>query len=117
MSNGLGAEALRRQVSPERWLGLRYEDFCAAPEPTHRAIMDLLGEEGPSPFEGPDTVRLSPGHIVAGNPSRFTVGSVRIRADEEWRTRMSARDQRLVGWSTYPLRLRYGYGSGGGGGD
>jgi hypothetical protein len=116
-SNSLGAEVLRRQVPPERWLRLRYEDFCAAPVSTHRAIMDLLGEEGPSPFEGPDTVRLSPGHIVAGNPSRFTVGSVRIRADEEWRTRMSARDQRLVGWSTYPLRLRYGYGTGGGGGD
>jgi Sulfotransferase family len=116
-SNSLGAEVLRRHVPPDRWLRLRYEDFCAAPAQTHRAIMGLLGEEGPSPFEGPDTVRLSPGHIVAGNPSRFTVGSVRIRVDEEWRRDMSARDQRLVGWSTYPLRLRYGYGTGGGGGD
>jgi hypothetical protein len=112
-SNSLGAEVLRRHVPPERWLRLRYEDFCAAPAQTHAAIMDLLGEQAPSPFEGPDTVRLSPGHIVAGNPSRFEVGSVQIRADEEWRASMSARDQRLVGWSTYPLRLRYGYGGGG----
>jgi len=112
-SNSLGAEVLRRQVAQDRWLRLRYEDFCAAPADSYSAIMALLGEEGPSPFDGPDSVRLHPGHIVAGNPSRFEVGSVRIRVDEEWRQRMSARDQRLVGWSTYPLRLRYGYGSGG----
>lgn len=116
-SNALGAEVLRRQVPADRWLRLRYEDFCAAPAEAFRSVMALLGEDGPSPFESPDTVRLGPSHIVAGNPSRFTVGSVRIRADDEWRTAMSPRDQRLVGWSTYPLRLRYGYGSGGGGGD
>jgi len=116
-SNGLGAEVLRRHVPPDRWLRLRYEGFCAAPSDTHGAIMRLLGEQAPSPFQDPETVRLSPGHIVAGNPSRFAVGSVKIRVDEEWRTCMSARDRRLVGWSTYPLRLRYGYGAGGGGGD
>jgi len=116
-SNSLGAEILRRHVPADRWLRLRYEDFCAAPDETYRTIMGLLGEEGESPFDTSDTVRLSPGHIVAGNPSRFTVGTVRIRADEEWRESMRARDQRLVGWSTYPLRLRYGYGAGGGGGD
>lgn len=108
-SNCCGAEVLRHQVPPERWMRLRYEDFCAAPRESFRRIMGLLGEEGASPFEGPDTVRLSPGHIVAGNPSRFTVGAVRIRADEEWRGAMSRRDQQLVGWSTYPLRRRYGY--------
>ena len=115
-SNALGAEVLRRQVPADRWMRLRYEDFCAAPAETYRDIMGLLGEEAPSPFEG-DSVRLSPGHIVAGNPSRFTVGSVRLRVDDEWRRGMSARDQRLVGWSTYPLRLRYGYGAGGTGGE
>jgi hypothetical protein len=113
-SNCWGADVLRRHVPEERWLRLRYEDFCAAPRETFGAILGLLGEQGASPFEGPDTVRVNPGHIVAGNPSRFTVGPVKIRLDEEWRTAMSRRDQQLIGWSTYPWRRRYGYTGGGG---
>jgi hypothetical protein len=108
-SNACGAEVLHRYVPPDRWLRLRYEDFCAAPEQAYGAVMDLLGEDGGAPFEGPGVVRLGPSHIVAGNPSRFTTGSVRIEVDEEWRHAMSRRDQRLVGGATYPLRLRYGY--------
>ena len=111
-SNSWGAEVLSRRVPPERWLRLRYEDFCAAPYESYRAIMGLLEEDGGSPFEGPDVVRLSPGHIVAGNPSRFTTGSVRITVDEEWRQAMSRRDRQLIGGATYPLRRRYGYTSG-----
>ncbi len=108
-SNCWGADLLRRHVPPDRWLRLRYEDFCADPQDACLAIMGLLGEQGPAPFEGPDLVRVNPGHIVAGNPSRFTVGTVKIRLDEEWRTGMSRRDQRMIGWATYPLRRRYGY--------
>jgi hypothetical protein len=109
MSNSWGAEVLSRHVPEDRWLRLKYEDFCAAPFESFRAIMALLGEQGPSPFEGPDVVRLDPGHIVAGNPSRFTTGAVKIKVDEEWRRAMSRRDQRLVSLATYPLRRRYGY--------
>ncbi len=108
-ASGLGTEYLRRRVPAARWLRLRYEDFCAAPEEAFGAIMTLLGEDAESPFESPDTVRLHPGHIVAGNPSRFTVGSVKIRVDEEWRTAMSKRDQRAIAVTTLPLLRRYGY--------
>ncbi len=108
-ASALGTEYLHKHVPHERWLRLRYEDFCAAPEDSFGAIMGLLGERGKSPFESADTVRLHPGHIVAGNPSRFTVGSVKIRADEEWRTTMSKRDQLAVALTTLPLLRRYGY--------
>jgi hypothetical protein len=108
-SSCCGAEVLRRQVPKDRWLRMKYEDFCAAPMDSFRRIMELLGEDGPSPFEGPDVVRLNPGHIVAGNPSRFRVGEVRIQVDEEWRTGMPRTDQELVGLATYPLRRWYGY--------
>jgi hypothetical protein len=108
-SNAVGSELLRRYLPRDRWLRLRYEDFCAAPRQAYDAIVALLGEEAEPPFVAPDAVRLSPSHIVAGNPSRFTVGTVQIRADEEWRGAMSRRDQRLVGGATYPLRRRYGY--------
>ena len=38
------------------------------------------------PFDDERTVRLAPNHTVSGNPSRFTTGSVRIEADDAWRT-------------------------------
>jgi hypothetical protein len=108
-ANGWGAEFLRTRIPKDRWLRLRYEDFCADPRSACDAIIGLLGENGAPPFESPDVVRLSPGHLVAGNPSRFEVGAVQIRLDEEWRTGMSTRDQRLVSGATYPLRRWYGY--------
>lgn len=109
-SSGLFAEALRRQVPPPRWLHMRYEDFARSPRSAVEAIVDLVGEKGVAPFSDDQTVELRPNHIVAGNPSRFTTGSVTIRADEEWRRRMSRRDRALVELMTMPLMLRYGYG-------
>jgi hypothetical protein len=108
-SSGLFAEALRRQVPPRRWLHMRYEDFARSPRSAVEAIVDLVGETGEAPFSDDQTVELRPNHIVAGNPSRFTTGSVTIRADDEWRRRMSRRDRALVDLMTMPLMLRYGY--------
>lgn len=109
IASALGTELLRRYVPRDRWLELRYEDFCDSPREAFARILALLGEEGASPFASDTTVRLHPNHIVAGNPSRFTVGEVSIRADEEWRTAMSKRDQRLVVAATWPLLRKYGY--------
>ena len=36
------------------------------------------------------------GHTLAGNPTRFGGSEVTIRADDEWRTSLSARDRRTV---------------------
>jgi hypothetical protein len=109
LASSLGTEALRRHLPPEHWLRLRYEDFCARPVASMDGLLSMMGVAGRPPFENADTVRLQPNHIVAGNPTRFTVGSVRIRVDEEWRTTMSRRDQLLVAGSTWPLLRRYGY--------
>jgi len=109
LANALGTEALYRRVPSERWERLRYEDFCAEPKASLDRVLTMMDVPGRPPFEDANTVRLQPNHIVAGNPSRFTVGSVQIRVDEEWRTAMSRRDQMLVAGSTWPLLLRYGY--------
>jgi Sulfotransferase family len=110
VENCLGTEMLLRQLPPSRWLRVRYEDFSRDPRGVVDQILSLLGESGPAPFESDDTVRLNDNHIVAGNPSRFTTGSVKIRADEEWKTLMPRRDQLLIELTTKPLMLRYGYG-------
>jgi hypothetical protein len=109
LASALGTEALRRRLPREHWLRLRYEDFCAHPVESMDGLLSMMGVTGRPPFEDASTVRLQPNHIVAGNPSRFTVGSVRIRVDEEWKTAMSRRDQLLVVGSTWPLLRRYGY--------
>jgi hypothetical protein len=109
VDNCLSAEVLRRRLPRDRWLFLSYEDFARDPQPAADSIMSLVGESGHPPFQDRDTVLLHPNHIVAGNPSRFVTGSVTIRPDDEWRSSMARRDQRLVELATLPLMLRYGY--------
>jgi hypothetical protein len=109
IANCLGAEMLRRQIPRSRWLEMRYEDFARDPRQAIDRILELVDEHGQPPFENDDTVLLHPNHMVAGNPSRFTVGSVKIRPDEAWRTQMPRRDQNLVALATKPLMARYGY--------
>jgi len=109
VENSLGAELLRRQIPPKRWMFLRYEDFAANPKHAVDRIFALVGLDVPSPFQSEDTVILGPNHIVAGNPSRFRRGAVKIVADSEWRRGMSSRDQRSVAALTTPLLQRYGY--------
>lgn len=110
IENCLGTEMLLRSVPRSRWLRVRYEDFSQNPRAVVAQLLDLLGETGQPPFDGEHTVRLGGNHIVAGNPSRFTTGSVEIRTDEEWMTAMPRRDQLLIELATKPLMLRYGYG-------
>ena len=53
-------------------------------------------------------MKVAEGHTLAGNPTRFG-DELTIREDEEWRTRLSSRDRRVVSALTWPLRTRYGY--------
>lgn len=109
VENALGAELLRRRVSADRWIQLRYEDFVASPQATVARVLDAVRHDARPPFVAPDTVVLGANHIVAGNPSRFRTGNVRIREDDEWRDRLSLADQRRVEMITAPLLARYGY--------
>jgi hypothetical protein len=89
---------------------IRYEDFIADPRPVVERIAALVGE-APSnlPFTGPTEVTLGTTHGVAGNPSRFTTGSVALRLDDAWRSAMRRADRRLVTAVTVPLAYRYRY--------
>lgn len=109
VSNCLMTELLRRRIPRSRWLHLRYEDFASDPRACVNGVLSFMHESGQAPFVDGHTVALNPNHIVAGNPNRFTTGNVTIRADEEWRTQMSLRSQRLVATMTMPLLVRYGY--------
>lgn len=93
-----------------RYMRLRYEDFVRFPRESVIAIQDMLGETAPVDFfTAPDEVRLAPTHALAGNPSRFETGAVRIIGDEEWRRALPPGERAALSALSAPLLLRYGY--------
>lgn len=108
LENNAGSELLRRQVPPDRWLLMRYEDFAADPTREIDRLISFLGLDASSPIEG-NEVRLGTHHTVAGNPVRFRTGLVPIRLDDEWRHSMSRHDKAMVTAMTMALLTRYGY--------
>jgi hypothetical protein len=106
----LAAEALAREVGPDRFLRVRYEDLIDDPRETVRRIVTMAREpDAELPFVDDRTVRLRANHTVSGNPDRFTTGSVSLRSDDRWR----GAQRRIDRWGTValtaPLMLRYGY--------
>ena len=100
--------AARRSPGPR--MTVRYEDFTADPAAGLTRIGQFLGRDVDltGVLDGP-TLRVTEGHTLAGNPTRFGGSEVTIRADDEWRRGLSTRDRRTVSTLTWPLRRRYGY--------
>lgn len=90
---------------------VHYEDFMVDPR---KVVDEILEFAGLSPAETStahirsDAVDLDPHHTVAGNPMRFQIGRLTIRKDSAWRDEMPARERRVAGIVSYPLRLAYG---------
>jgi hypothetical protein len=99
----------------DRYLRMRYEDVIAEPRAAFARMLALVGEPADGlPLVGEHEVELGTTHGVAGNPSRFTTGTVALRADTEWRRRMRARDRAVVDAISWPLLFRHGYAGSGG---
>lgn len=91
---------------------LRYEDFVREPGPFLQRLLARVDAAGRDTafLRGHDlTLRGEPNHTVSGNPARFAEGTVRIKADEAWRTEMPAKTRRLVTLLAAPGLHRYGY--------
>jgi hypothetical protein len=104
-------EALRA-VPAAKSAVFRYEDMLADPRAYLERILAHAGEPvlpDSFAFLGEREVLLGVDHTVAGNPMRFHQGPLGLRVDEAWKTRLPARDQKIVTAVTTPLRLRYGY--------
>jgi hypothetical protein len=110
IERNLGSEAVRRRHQPPQSCFLRYEDFITDPARTLQDLVTMLGEETDRlPLEGERTALLGRNHAVAGNPSRFAKGEVKLRLDDEWIYEQRARDRVLVTAITLPLLRKYGY--------
>jgi hypothetical protein len=104
--------AARRSWGPTHphYLFMRYEDFIADPQPWTKQIMQLAGESPASlPFDGPRSVMMGPTHSVFGNPGRFQNGSVKLRNDDEWRSKLKRTDRAAVVAVAWPWLKKYGY--------
>ncbi len=106
----LEAAALARTVP--HGATVRYEDLVADPRGTLRAALEGLGF-GAAPVRLDHVTEhgivLGPSHGLAGNPSRFQHGEVRLRVDDEWRTQMANRPRRVVTAIAWPELLVHGY--------
>jgi len=78
---------------------VHYEDFVRQPQRSvEKALTELGLPARPSDFShfGNGQIMLGRSHGLSGNPSRFREGVVTLRADERWRSQMSARDRGIV---------------------
>jgi hypothetical protein len=95
---------------PDRYLLLRYEDFLADPVTTLRSIGHFVGEEiDPSAVINGNNVALRATHTAWGNPSRFDHGTIALRPDDAWRSRLPRSSRAAVTAMTLPLVKHYGY--------
>lgn len=101
--------ALRYRGVP--MLRVAYERAVADTSATVAEVASFLGVDasGVDRFIAQDSVKLSRSHLVAGNPMRFQTGTVLLRSDDAWRSRLRPSDRRTVSVLTAPLLLRYGY--------
>ena len=91
---------------------VRYEDLVADPAGILQDLADFAGvpvDRRALAFLDGATAQLSVGHTVSGNPVRFHTGPIRLRADDEWRSRLPRRQQWVTSALTLPLLARYGY--------
>lgn len=91
---------------------VRYEQFLADPRSAVRALAGFAGMDLSTTnlsFVDTTYAELSQGHSAAGNPMRFSVGRVPLRADDAWCNALPTGQRRLVGALTAPLLTAYGY--------
>jgi hypothetical protein len=96
--------------SPKNYLRLRYEDFIKNPELFLARILALTGESNvPIPSINENQLEIKANHTVSGNPVRFNSGTVTLRLDDEWRSKMKRSQTLIVDSIAWPLLGRYGY--------
>jgi len=85
------AERMRRYLSNDRWLRIRYEDVCR----DHQAAIDLISD-----FVGANRSEIPEGffdleHHIIGNKMRLKRID-KVRLDNSWKQRLSAKDLDVI---------------------
>jgi hypothetical protein len=106
----LATEWVCIQLGPRRTMRLRYEDFVADPQTALGKIGSLIELDLTSVADAASSGKpMQAGHNVGGNRTKKSGVIVLRPDDEEWKTALSPKEQRLawiiMGW----LMRRYGY--------
>lgn len=89
---------------------IRYEDFMENPAKTIEVILNKAGIFNKDlSFVRDRYIKLSVDHTVSGNPMRFKVGQIELRPDDQWKTKLSSLNKRVVTILTYFRLKKYGY--------
>ena len=106
----LGGFLLWRSQS-KHYLRVHYEDFTKEPRTTIATILQFMGEARENlPFTSEDEVLLGSNHIAIGNPNRMdSQGTVQIKYDARWKTKMTLFNKAVVVFITWPLLIWFQY--------
>ncbi len=109
LRDNLGIESLSSSLAG-RSLKVRYEDFVTGPRDVLRSVCELVGEDASQlPPVVDSRVEIQASHTVSGNPMRLETGTLEIRPDDEWRTKMKFHQRAVVTALTWPVLRQYGY--------
>ena len=90
----------------------RYEDIVRAPRQRLERIAAFAGRPVGAQdldFITPPTVHMREDHTAVGNDSRLVQGTIRLREDDEWRTKLPAQSRKLVTVMSWLLLKRWRY--------
>src|SRR4029077_18694809 len=99
-------------LTGNRVITLSYEDFVGSPRASLRTIANFAGMpvgEHDLDFVSPRSVRMREDHTAVGNDSRLDQGTITLREDDAWRTKLPAQDRKLVTLMSWPLLKRWRY--------
>jgi hypothetical protein len=91
---------------------VRYEDVVRSPRQILRQIAAFAGRpvgEHDLDFIVPPAVHMREDHTAVGNDSRLDQGTIMLREDDAWRTRLPAQSRKLVTVMSWPLLKRWRY--------
>jgi len=89
---------------------VRYEDFVTNPVEVVRQVLADISVGGRDlGFINGNVVKLGVDHTVSGNPMRFKVGELELRADNGWESDLSTTNKSIVYTLTHKRLKKYGY--------
>jgi Sulfotransferase family len=103
-------ECMRIAGLPE--LMTRYEDVVRTPKESLRRIAAFAGRatgEHDLDFITPPFVHINEDHTAVGNDSRLDQGTITLREDDAWRTKLPDPSRRLVTLMSWPFLKRWHY--------
>lgn len=107
--------ALTERIAPSAtsYHRIRYEDLVADPVSVLGPVLDRIGIESPLPVrtdhDGAAVASLETSHAIGGNPSKFDVGEIPLRLDDQWIDAARWTHQATATLWSLPLLHHYGY--------